>query len=49
MTARGEKLFAETYGENAKSTRELLRGVHPDFGSNPYYRRSRAPPLMDRG
>jgi hypothetical protein len=32
-------MFYHTYGESADATRELLKGVHPDFGI----------PLVERG
>jgi hypothetical protein len=32
LRQEGVDMFYHTYGESAEATRELLRGVHPDFG-----------------
>jgi hypothetical protein len=31
-------MFCHTYGESSEATRELLKGVHPDFGTPPFPR-----------
>jgi hypothetical protein len=38
----GVDMIYRTYGESADTTRELLKGVRPDFGTSPPPRRSPA-------
>jgi hypothetical protein len=35
LNQEGVDMFYHTYGESADTTRELLKGVHPDFGIPP--------------
>jgi hypothetical protein len=33
LNQEGVDMFYHTYGESAETTRELLKGVHPNFGT----------------
>jgi hypothetical protein len=41
LNQEGVDMFYRTYGESADTTRELLKGVHPDFGTPPSPARER--------